>query len=393
MESADKKSLTGRQFGTIYFLFFAIYGLTPYLQVILRRLGYSPTGVGLLLGLFELVGIAGPIVLARKADTMGRFNPFLVASGLAVILGMGLLVSINHSTAAMIGLGLVSLGLKTPVPVLDTSLLKSIEKDQQRGFKTPTYGLMRGVGSLGFVLVTLVVQFTPGFEESSPMVMATVMAFLTCIFLVGLKKLPEAGEGPSSKKSKHLSLGWIDSTFLLGLAVIVLGRIAIAPINSFFSLYLVEELEWQAIGAMSALGAIAEIPMMLLAWRFMAKRSPMQAIALASAAIVLRMLTYAIFPSKAGAIAGQLLHSLCYGLFQPAAVVFVNLKTPPADRTTGMAILLGVGMGFPAFFGSALGGLIVEQAGYRWLFASFSIFAVGSLVLYFFKKKQLTAVR
>ncbi len=393
MESSEKKSLTGRQFGTTYFLFFAIYGLTPYLQIILRRLGYSPTGVGLLLGLFELVGIAGPIVLARKADAMGRFNPFLVASGLAVILGMGLLVSINHSTAAMIGLGLVSLGLKTPVPVLDTSLLKSIEKDQQRGLKTPTYGLMRGVGSLGFVLVTLVVQFTPGFEESSPMVMAAVMAFLTCIFLVGLKKLPEAGEGPSSTISKHLSLGWIDSTFLLGLAVIVLGRIAMAPINSFFSLYLVEELEWQAIGAMSALGAIAEIPMMILAWRFMAKRSPMQAIALASAAIVLRMLTYAIFPSKAGAIAGQLLHSLCYGLFQPATVVFVNLKTPPADRTTGMAILLGVGMGFPAFFGSALGGLIVEQAGYRWLFASFSIFAVGSLVLYFIKKKQLTAVR
>jgi len=90
---------------------------------------------------------------------------------------------------------------------------------------------------------------------------------------------------------------------------------------------------------------------------------------------------------------GQLLHSLCYGLFQPATVAFVNLKTPPSERTTGMAILLGIGMGFPAFIGSALGGLVVEWAGYRWLFASFSVFAMGSLALYFSKRSLLNLVR
>jgi hypothetical protein len=109
MKSSGTPNPTGRRFGTIYFLFFAIYGITPYLQVILRKLGYSPAAVGLFLGLFELVGIAGPIVLARKADALGRFNPFLIASGLGIILGMGLLVSVNHAIAAVIGLGFASL--------------------------------------------------------------------------------------------------------------------------------------------------------------------------------------------------------------------------------------------------------------------------------------------
>jgi PPP family 3-phenylpropionic acid transporter len=393
MKSSEKSNLTGRRFGTIYFLFFAIYGISPYLQIILRRLGYSPAAVGLFLGLFELVGIAGPIVLARKADALGRFNPFLIGSGIGIILGMGLLVSVHHAIAVVIGLSLASLGLKTPVPVLDTALLRAIETDQREGKKTPSYGLMRSIGSIGFVIVTLIVQFTPGFESSPPIVMAAVMAALACVFLVGLKWLPETGDGTNHKARHKASFGWIDGSFLLGLAVIMLGRIAMAPVNSFFSLYLVEALQWQAIGAMSALGAAVEIPMMMLAWRYMSKRSPMQAISLASAAIVLRLLVYALVPTKTGVIIGQLLHSLCYGLFQPATVAFVNLKTPPSERTTGMAILLGMGMGFPAFIGSALGGLVVEWAGYRWLFASFSVFAMGSLALYFSKRSLLNAVR
>ncbi len=384
---------TGQRFGLIYFLFFAIYGISPYLQIILRRLGYSPAAVGLFLGIFELVGIAGPIVLARKADALGRFNPFLIVSGIGIILGMGLLISINHIMAAIIGLSLASIGLKTPVPVLDTALLRAIDSDQAKGQKTPSYGLIRGIGSFGFVVVTLTLQFIPGFETSPPIVMAGTMALLACIFLLGLKSLPESGDRAAKKTRLKANFGWIDDTFLFGLAVIILGRIAMAPVNSFFSLYLVESLEWQAIGAMSALGAVVEIPMMILAWRYMAKKSPMHAISLASAAIILRLLIYALVPTKTGVIVGQLLHSLCYGLFQPATVAFVNLKTPPSERTTGMAILLGIGMGLPAFVGSALGGLVVEWAGYRWLFASFSLFAMGSLGLYFSKRSVLNQVR
>jgi PPP family 3-phenylpropionic acid transporter len=219
--------------------------------------------------------------------------------------------------------------------------------------------------------------------------MAAVMAFLSCVFLVALKWLPETGDGTDHKTRQKVSFGWIDSTFLLGLAVIVLGRVAMAPVNSFFSLYLVESLKWHAIGAMSALGATVEIPMMMLAWRYMSKRSPMQAISLASVAIVLRLLTYALVPTKTGAIVGQLLHSLCYGLFQPATVAFVNLKTPPSERTTGMAFLLGIGMGFPAFIGSALGVLVVEWAA---TVGSSHPLAIrhGNLALYFSKRSCLT---
>lgn len=166
-----------------------------------------------------------------------------------------------------------------------------------------------------------------------------------------------------------------------------------ASVNSFFSLYLIETLNWHAIGSMSAIGAAVEIPMMMVAWRYIRRRSPMEAIAIASVAIVARLLVYALIPTRLGVIGAQLLHSLCYGLFQPAALAFVNLKTPPSQRTTGMALLMGLGMGLPAFLGSAFGGLIVEAVGYRWLFALFSIFALLSLALYRANRVLLKAVR
>jgi len=54
---------------------------------------------------------------------------------------------------------------------------------------------------------------------------------------------------------------------------------------------------------------------------------------------------------------------------------------------------MGIGMGLPTFLGSSLGGVIAETFGYRWLFASFTLFAVASLALFWKFRAQLTAVR
>ncbi|MGB4572916.1 MAG: MFS transporter, partial [Rectinemataceae bacterium] len=161
----------------------------------------------------------------------------------------------------------------------------------------------------------------------------------------------------------------------------------------FFSLYLEEELKWNAVGGMWALSACAEIPMMLVAGKVLARTGRMGALALSSVGVALRLAIYAIFPTPAGAITGQLLHSLCYGLFQPAAIAFISIKFPTRERAAGMALFNGLGVGLPAFLGSALGGVIAEAGGYRTLFASFVPFALASVALYFAFKKRLDQLR
>jgi PPP family 3-phenylpropionic acid transporter len=121
---------------------------------------------------------------------------------------------------------------------------------------------------------------------------------------------------------------------------------------------------------------------MILSGRIIARVGPMKVIALSAAAIALRLGICAAFPSPAGLVAGQLLHSLCYGLFQPAAVAFVSLRVPPERRAAGMVVFMGLGFGLPTFLGSALGGVVVEAWGYRLLFASYIVFALFALGLW-----------
>ena len=108
----------------------------------------------------------------------------------------------------------------------------------------------------------------------------------------------------------------------------------------------------------------------------------MKAIILGTAAIAVRLAVYALFPCPAGIVAAQLLHSLCFGLIHPAGVAFVALMVRPERRAAGMAAYMGLGVGLPAFAGSALGGLVVEAWGYRVLFGSFIAFALAAMALY-----------
>lgn len=394
MDERRKSRDLSLRFGSSYFLYLAIYGLlSPYLQVILRKSGCTPAEVGFFLGLMELVGIMGPVYFSQKADLSGRFKPYLLLSGILTLVGLAFLAPGGNLAFITLSVIFLALGMKTPTPVLDAAIMKAIEGKTVEGGRYLNYGLLRSAGSVGFVLVTLATQVYPAFGDLPASVMVAAMAVLTFLYMAGLRFLPETGTKVKRKEKIRFTFSWIDSTFMTGLAVIALGRLSIAAIHSFFSLYLIEELGWNAVGGMWAIAAISEIPMMLLSWKFVKKKSPMDAIAIASAAMIVRLLFYAFVPTPVGAVCGQLLHSLCYGLFQPAAVAFVSIKTPPPERATGMAIFMSLGMGLPAFVGSILGGFAIERLGYRGLFILFSFFAAASLAVFFANKARLRTVR
>jgi PPP family 3-phenylpropionic acid transporter len=52
--------------------------LIPYMQIIIRNHGFSHGATGMLLGLYEAVGIVGPFVIAGWADRSGRYRSVLL---------------------------------------------------------------------------------------------------------------------------------------------------------------------------------------------------------------------------------------------------------------------------------------------------------------------------
>jgi PPP family 3-phenylpropionic acid transporter len=381
------------RFALSYFALFAIYGVsTPYLQILVRNLGYEPAAVGLFLGLFEVVGIAGPLIIARLADSRGAYRPSLFACAALTIAPLPPLVLLHEPIATALSLVVLSLGIRSMVPIMDASTVAM--STGRRGWD---YGFLRATGSAGFVLVALVLQLIPGFDRSPSRVIALWIGAIAAAFGLSILLLPESGRGAtespkaSSTSASSAARGGksaASGVFMLGLVVIALGRLAMASVNSFFSLYLVDEVKWDAVGGMWALAACAEIPLMMLSGRIVGRLGPMGATALGTAAIALRLAIYALFPNPAGVVAAQLLHSLCFGLLHPAGVAFVALMVPPERRARGMAAYISFGVGLPSFLGSALGGIVVQEWGYRALFASFIVFALAAMALFAAKRKS-----
>ncbi|HRY54201.1 MAG TPA: MFS transporter [Spirochaetia bacterium] len=379
------KGAAGR-YSLAYLALFAIYGIvSPYLPVLLRGLGYGPAALGLLLALFEVAGIIGPLVLTAGADARSRgggsgSRPLLAGTALCVLASLpGLALPLGPAATAL-SLVLLALGLKTMVPLMD-ALVSSYAASRGPALRGG-YGRIRAPGTLGFIAAALALQAAPAAFSGSPPALAACMGLATLAFLAAALALPappaSAGPSPAGRAPKRRA----DPAFALGIAIIALNRMSMAPINSFLALYAKEDLGLDAAGAIWAISASAEIPFMLAAGRFIARRGPMPTIALSSVAIVARLALYTIFPSFGGIAAAQLLHSLCYGLYLPAAIRFVAERFPPERQATGMAIYMGAGVGLPAVLGSAIGGYVVEAWGYTTLFLSFTLFALASLALW-----------
>jgi PPP family 3-phenylpropionic acid transporter len=176
---------------------------------------------------------------------------------------------------------------------------------------------------------------------------------------------------------------WYDRAFIVGLVIIAFNRISMSSITSFFSLYLVEELSINAISLMNAIGAGSEYGAMILAGILIQRKKvlPVHLLMISSVAMGVRLLIYAYVPTVGGVLAAQLLLSLCYGFFHPAAIFFVARRVKRSHRTLGMSMYVSLGTGLPAVIGSSLGGVVVEQYGYRSLFMGYSLFALLSLLL------------
>jgi PPP family 3-phenylpropionic acid transporter len=166
-----------------------------------------------------------------------------------------------------------------------------------------------------------------------------------------------------------------------------------AAVNSFFSLFLVEELKWDAVGFMWALASVAEVPFMFLSKRLITRFGALNIMVFGSGAVTIRLLLYALVPMPAGIIVAQCTHCLCYGLFHPAAIAFISSSVAPERRALGMSLYLSLGTGVPNLLGNIAGGFIIEHLGYRVLFGLFAFFPVIAIVLYSVMKRRFVTSR
>ena len=364
--------------GIPLFLLFCVYGgVNVYLPVLLSGLGYSATMIGILQGIFEAAGLVFPIFVSSKVDRKGNYGTVMVFLGVLMAAVLPPLVLFNNFWVTALVLALFAVGFKGAVPVADALVSRVLGDDRVN------YGKVRVLGSIGFVCITLLFQFTPLVNPDSASSIAFWMGLPALLFALSVLVIPgllrvwprqdhaeassnatagessgvavEASAGISASKTADGSsplpaspdagkkgalsvLSQFPFPFWAGIGLIFLGYLGMTPSQRFFSLYVREYLHLESYAGLWALSAAAEVPLMFLSGWFIRRYGTERILLVSLAAIAVRNLVYAAFPSFGGAVAGQLFHAICFGLFHPAAVVFVTERAPKRLMVVGMTL-------------------------------------------------------
>jgi MFS transporter, PPP family, 3-phenylpropionic acid transporter len=391
--------------GIPLFLLFAVYGVVnAYLPILLFDLGYSATMIGVLQGVFEAAGLLFPVFVSSKVDKKGNYGVIMILLGLLMVVVLPLLVLINDFWVTALALALFAIGYKGAVPVADALVSRRLGAD------TTNYGKIRVMGSIGFVCITLLLQFTRLVDASSPASIALWIGIPAVHFSLSVAVVPGilkswppkdasdtddakilVADTPVPATARAFSLADFPVSFWLGIFLIFLGFLGLTPSQRFFSLYVQEYLHLESYAGLWALGAMAEVPFMFLSGWFIRRFATEKILLLSLLAIIARNLVYAVFPTFAGAVAGQLFHSVCFGLFHPAAIIFITERVPKRLMAVGLTLYTSVSVGVASVLGNILGGLVIDSLGYRSLFIVFSAFPLIGIVVFVCFRKRLYA--
>lgn len=233
--------------GLPLFLLFSIYGVvSAYLPILLFRLGYSITMIGLLQGIFEAAGLLFPIFVTTRVGRKGNYGQVLIFLALSMVIVLPPLVMLKNFWVTALALSVFAVGFKGAVPVSDALVNRILSHNDTN------YGKVRVMGSIGFVCITLLLQFTPLVNADSPSSIAIWIAIPSLLFIVSIVVLPgllsryppdesESESGPFLPKitglGKAVSLVKdFPLSFWAGVVLIFFGFLGLTPSQRFFSL-------------------------------------------------------------------------------------------------------------------------------------------------------------
>ena len=335
--------------------------MSPYLQLFFRARGFSFLQTGLLLGTFGLAGVVGPILTGLLGDWLRSFRPLVFAAMAGAALAFVPLGWVGGFGVSLLLTLLFGSLYRATMPLTDAYLLHSLPDPLHQ------YGRVRVLGSLGFIVVGLILQHTGAIDGRSSRSILLCFVVLAALHLASVPLLPERRRaGPFLPRPAGRN--GFEPGFWLGIGFAFLCQLGMAGHYSFFSLFLQEVYGLDRVGDYWVLGTIAEMPFIFWSGRLIRRWGIPPLLLVSGLSVALRLGVYALTPSLAVLLAAQVLHGLSYGVFQTALIALIGRAVHPSRRAAGVALFNAVGLNLASFAGGAAGGALLEAAGFRTLF-------------------------
>ena len=361
-------------YSLFYFAYCAMLGIfAPYFPLYLKSLGFSGPRIALLLALGPASRFLFPALWGLWADRVGHRKTIVVLSLAASCACILLLIPARQFATVAAVLFLYGFLLTPSIPLVEGMA----QEESERG--RFTYGAVRLWGSLGFIATTLL--YGRLLDRYPLGVILYGLVFWTAVNALAAAGLPSRGAHPLPAR-RSLRRELLRGDVLRFLAATALMQASHGAYYAYFSLHLDRHgFSRFAIGAYWTLAVAAEVGMMLLSGRLLARADPTRWISISLAAAGVRWLLLMAGVHPVLLACGQLLHAFSFGLFHVSAVYATHLLFPDSLRSSGQSLYssLTYGLGnLMGYFGCAA---LLESVGLKGLFGISSALAWVALII------------
>ena len=339
-----------------YAALFAALGVqVPFLPLWLGAKGLDASTIGMVLSVPMIVRLLAIPLATRIADGQDALRAVIAIASALAMLGYGVLGLAQGALAVTIAFALASVFYTPLMPLADAYALRGL------GALGRAYGPVRLWGSAAFIVGSfgagLVLDVVPARDLIWLVGVALVITAAAACTLSPLA-LREASMAKPSQSARNLLR---DPALLAAMAAASLIQASHAVYYGFSALdWAAAGLDGGAIGALWALGVIAEIVLFAMSGRLPV--APTTLILFGAAGAVVRWGAMAFDPPAALLAPLQCLHGLSFGATHLGALGFIA-RTAPAEAGATAQGYLAVALGLAMAAAMAAAGVLYARWG------------------------------
>ena len=370
--------------GSFYFFYFSIVGVyIIFMPKVLQMVGYAPSEIGVLFAASPLVRFILPFLFIRYI----QLTPKLFTSALFLIFFSSLLFyfTLENFYLLLMTNIILGIGMSLSIPYVESFALTHMPKE--------SYGKVRLFGSIGFILVSLVLVNYLN-EPLNAITFLNVATFFTLVFGIFIYKLEGKISMPVQEKEVHFNLLkhwplWV-SLFLM--------QVGFGGFYNFFTIYASSHnigMQGLNISALDmtiylwSFGVVCEV-FMLYFQAPLLKNNLLKVLQFAIAITVLRWLILASFPENITLLfISQSIHAFSFALYHSAAIMY--LHSLYTNKKLSQQFFAGIAYGLGGFVGASLSGFVYEVSP-QGLYLTTAFITFMSFIFLGVERKKVTSV-
>ena len=358
-----------------YFFYFSIIGVyIIFLPKVLAMSGYSASDIGIIFAAGPLVRFIVPFAFINGLKLTIKI--FKIALFIMFLSSVSFYFSLDSFYKLLFSNIALGVGLSLVLPYVELISLKYLGREK--------YGKIRLWGSIGFILVALVlVKYLKSGDIALLFLLVVTSVTAISAFLIANNAHEILDKTENIKNDINLLKDW---KLWLGLTLM---QVSFGAFYNFFTIYETDYgISLDTTIYLWSFGVVVEIFMLFFQGKFL-KNNLLLILQITTFATAFRWLLLFLFPQNLTILfLSQTIHALSFALFHSASITYLfNLYK---HKSLAQQFFSGITYGFGAFMGALVAGYVYELYP-KYLFLSASFIALGAFYFIYLWSKNKRA--